>query len=148
MISGTEVKGLKDFRRELRKATQDLPSKAVGEANAEAAEVVMKPARSKALALGGVAAKAVQSNGMRASKAASAVKVIILGSEAVPYTLGAEYGSIIYKQFREWRGNQWAPDQGNVGYFLHPAIRETREEFIETYADILMRLTRKAFPDG
>lgn len=146
MISGAEVRGLKEFRRELRKSTDLLP-KEVGAANAEAAEVVLSAARKNASALGGVAAKVIRSNGLRPSKAAAAVKVI-LGSESVPYAIGAEYGSIRYKQFKEWRGNQWTPDQGSVGYFLHPAIRDTREEFIETYADIIMRLTRKAFPDG
>lgn len=37
--------------------------------------------------------------------------------------MGAEFGSIVYGQFREWRGNR-----EDAGYFFWPAIREFRDE--------------------
>ena len=39
------------------------------------------------------------------------------------WSFGAEFGSILYGQFPEWRGNK-----EDAGYFLWPAIREFRDE--------------------
>lgn len=41
----------------------------------------------------------------------------------VPGAMGAEFGSIVYGQFPEWRGNKQ-----DAGYFFWPAIREFRDE--------------------
>lgn len=41
----------------------------------------------------------------------------------VPGAMGAEFGSILYGQFPEWRGNKQ-----DAGYFFWPAIREFRDE--------------------
>lgn len=40
-----------------------------------------------------------------------------------PWAMGAEFGSIIYGQFPEWRGNK-----EDAGYFFWPAIRDFRDE--------------------
>lgn len=41
----------------------------------------------------------------------------------MPGAMGAEFGSILYGQFPEWRGNK-----DDAGYFFWPAIREFRDE--------------------
>lgn len=40
-----------------------------------------------------------------------------------PWAMGAEYGSILYGQFPEWRGNKQ-----DAGYFFWPAVRDFRDE--------------------
>jgi hypothetical protein len=40
-----------------------------------------------------------------------------------PGAMGAEFGSILYGQFPDWRGNK-----EDAGYFFWPAIREFRDE--------------------
>ena len=40
-----------------------------------------------------------------------------------PWAMGAEYGSILYGQFPEWRGNK-----EDAGYFFWPAVRDFRDE--------------------
>lgn len=39
-----------------------------------------------------------------------------------PWAMGAEFGSILYGQFPEWRGNK-----DDAGYFFWPAIRNFRD---------------------
>lgn len=41
----------------------------------------------------------------------------------VPGAMGAEFGSILYGQFPEWRGNK-----DDAGLFFWPAIREFRDD--------------------
>jgi hypothetical protein len=41
----------------------------------------------------------------------------------LPWSMGAEFGSILYGQFPDWRGNK-----DDAGYFFWPAIREFRDE--------------------
>ena len=46
-----------------------------------------------------------------------------------------------WNQFREWRGNQFEPDAENgVGYWLHPAVRESRTASVELVATELKSL--------
>lgn len=139
------VEGLRDFQRELRALDNKLPRQ-MRVANLEAAEVVAKEARAKAIAQGGVAEKTAPSIKAAAEQVRSKVNI---GGTRYPFALGAEFGAKVYPQFKRWRGNQHQPDVDNgVGYFLYPAIRETRSEFIDTYAKALDQLMRRAFPDG
>jgi len=51
-----------------------------------------------------------------------------LGAGIVQYggtewAMGAEFGSILYGQFPEWRGNK-----EHAGYFFWPAVRDFRDE--------------------
>jgi hypothetical protein len=51
-----------------------------------------------------------------------------VGNGAVAYggepgAMGAEFGSILYGQFPEWRGNR-----EDAGYFFWPAIRDFRDD--------------------
>lgn len=46
-----------------------------------------------------------------------------VGYGGVPGAMGAEFGSYLYGQFPEWRGNR-----EDAGYFFWPAIRNFRDE--------------------
>lgn len=138
-----QIDGLDDFRKHLR-ATDNRLGRAMGQANKKAAEVVASEARTRAQGSGGSAAKGAES--IKASAAQRAASVTIGGAKA-PWMPGAEFGARRYRQFPPWRGNQWQPDSGGVGYFLHPAIRETRDEFEETYLEALDELAHQAFPN-
>lgn len=138
---GTEtvrVEGLADFQRELRKLDSKLPRE-LRVANLKAAEVVASDARSRAASLGGVARKTAPSIKAAAEQRRSKVT---LGGPRFPYALGAEFGSIQHTQFKPWTGSD-----SSSGYFLYPAIRGTRDEFMDAYEDALDQLMRAAFPD-
>jgi hypothetical protein len=129
-----QVRGLAEFQRELRKL--DL-AKDLRLANKEAAEVVASAARARAR--GGVAAKTAPS--VKAAAEQRRAKVT-LGGAAYPFAMGAEFGG----QGRPTT-MQFEPHRGTQGYFLYPAVRDTREQFIDTYARVLDQLMRRAFPN-
>ncbi len=131
-----KVQGLDEFRRELRRLTG--MGKELGRANRRVAEMVASGARSKAESLGGVQAKSAPSIRALGAQARSQVA---LGGARYPFALGAEFGSIRYKQFPAWRGSA----QG-AGYFLFPTIRESRDAIVDAYGEELDRLARRAFP--
>lgn len=138
-----QIEGLDEFRASLRAAGKEY-GRAMGQANKRAAEFVAAEARTRAISRGGSAAKGAQS--IKASAAQKAAMVAI-GGPRYQWMLGAEFGAKKYKQFPPWRGNQWQPDANNgVGYFLHPAIRDTRERFEEMYLEELDTVAKSAFP--
>lgn len=131
-----EVRGLADFQRELKRI--DLASD-LKDANKDAAELVATAARARAQGLGGVAAKTAPSVKAAAEQRRAKIN---LGGAREPWALGAEFGG---------RGRpttqQFQPHLGRTGYFLYPAIRATREEFLDAYAKAIEQLMRRAFPD-
>lgn len=137
------VKGLREFQQELRSIDVNA-GRLLRKANLEAAKVVADEAKSKAEGLGSTAAHVANSIYEAAEQLYAKVVLDVAKS---PEILGAEFGAKQYHQFQPWRGNQWEPDASNgVGYFLHPAIRETREEFMDRYEHLLDALSRQAFP--
>lgn len=137
-IGKVEVVGLRDFQRELRRVDKDLP-KALRLVNLAAAEVVAADARSKASALGGVAAKAGASVKAQAQQRAGIVR---LGGNRYPFAMGAEFGAIRYRQFKAWRGSG-----ADAGYFLYPAKRAKTPLVVAMYGDMVEDLAKKAFPN-
>lgn len=140
MLAGAKVYGLRELRAELKKLDNaaDLQDE-LKDANFKAADFVVEHAKRKAGTVSRQAAAAAES--LRASRAAARAQVLI-GSAAVPFALGAEFGSHVYKQFPTWRGNSIG-----AGYFLWPTIRERMDEVVEYYGEELDKITRKAFPD-
>lgn len=136
------VEGLADFQKELKRLDQKLPRE-LQKANKRAAELVADAARTRATGLGSVAAKAAPSIKAAAEQRRSKVSI---GGARYPFALGAEFGGQgrpTTMQFAPWSGS----DTG-AGYFLYPAIRETRDEFMDAYDDAIEQLTREAFPTG
>lgn len=136
-----EVSGLAEFVRELRRV--DF-GKDLGRANQAVSEPIAADARSRAMSRGGSAAKTARS--IKATRKA-AKATIAVGGPRFPFAWGAEFGAKKYRQFPRWRGNQWNPDAGGVGYFLHPAIRDGKEAFERRYLDEIEKVAAKAFPD-
>lgn len=128
------VEGLK----ELNRALKDMPkaaSKEIRAVNKSVAEKVALGARSRAMMLGGVAARVAPTLKPSAGVMSASVS---LGSSAYPEAAGAEFGSYRYKQFEPWTGNG-----RDAGRFLYPEIRETSEERTEEYRDALDSALRK-----
>lgn len=144
MPSGPEpvrVEGLREFQAELRKLDQKLPRE-LRVAGNEAAAIVVRDAQGRAQGRGGVAAKTAPS--IKATSEQRGARVS-LGGTRFPFAMGAEFGGRgrpTTQQFAPWTGS----DSG-AGYFFYPAIRETRDQVTDAYADALDRLMRDAFPN-
>lgn len=143
------VEGLIPFQKELRAANAAFP-RLLRVANKEAAEMVAEEARRNASSQGGAARKTAPSIKALAQQRNASVKI---GGKAYPYALGAEFGAIVYKQFKPWRGNQHnmpsgiSFDEQTTGYFLYPAIRAKRGEVMDAYGELVNKAMDKAFPD-
>lgn len=138
-----EVQNLNRLRAALRRAGPGLVEQ-VKATNYAVANTVAQSARTMASSQGGAAAKTAPS--IRALKTSAASKVS-LGGSRYPYAYGAEFGSLRYKQFKSWRGNQWSAwGNSGVGYFLHPTIRAQREQIMKTYGDSIEQIMLAAFP--
>lgn len=129
-----KVRGL----TELNAALRAIGNEAQGElrdASRVVANIVADDARANAYALGGVAAKVAPS--IRASAGVRSAGVGF-GGAAFPFAGGAEFGSLRYKQFKPWRGNQ-----SDAGYFVYPSIRSNSERIAEEFADAVDDLLRR-----
>ena len=127
------IAGLGDLRRALKKLnlTDDLK-----DANSRVAQMVVDEAGKRARAIGAMQAKAAES--LTANRAQSKATVSIGGSRYA-FALGAEFGSVQFPQFEQWRGQE--------GYWLWPAIRGLHDQIVGAYGDELTKLTAEAFPD-
>ena len=150
------VKGLDQFRRELRKIQQDGGTDGIAllkEANVRVANYVIAKAQAKAAGVGRMQAKAAAT--MRAGRQ-QARATIIGGGAKMPYFFGAEFGAypnvrrtrnnrsfVGFNQFERWK----KPGNGNTGYFLFPTMREESRRIIDMYGDELDQIAKQAFPD-
>lgn len=132
------IEGLAALQKELRQMGAEF-AKQLSTANKDAAEVVASAARSKASGRGGVAAKTAPSIKAQGEQRRSKVTI---GGNAYPFAMGAEFGATAYRQFPAWRGSG-----SGAGYFLYPAIRSTRDEFVEVYERVIDHVARGAFPN-
>ena len=128
------VDGLRDLNRALKALGPEF-QKELKEANIDVATFVANDARSAAYAQGGVAAKAAPS--IKPTRTTGSAGVAI-GGGAYPFAGGAEFGSIKYKQFQPWRGN----DSG-AGYFLYPSIRANSDRIVTEYTKALDDIMRR-----
>lgn len=131
--SGIRATGLDNLARDLHYVSDNLDDE-IREADLTVAGTVERKAKSNALALGGVAGKSAPSVDVVEGPAAAAVA---LGGNAYPFALGAEFGALRYPQFDTWRGSEG-------GYFLYPAIRQTEEQNVDTYAQAVDDLLDRA----
>jgi hypothetical protein len=139
-----QVVHLSQLRAALKKAGPGLVEQ-VKQTNYDIAKDVVTSARAMAGGQGGVAPKAAAS--LRARKTSASAQVS-LGGASAPYAYGAEFGSFRHRQFKSWRGNQWtAWGSSGVGYFLHPTIRDQREDIIKKYGDATAKIMHDAFPN-
>jgi hypothetical protein len=144
-----EVRGLRELQSALRAADQQLP-RLLRVANRNVAETVARTARSRAEALGGVAAKTAPS--IRAAAEQRAAK-ISFGGARYPFAGGANFGAYHdlprntargvvrgWNQFPEWGGNQFTG--GANDRFIYWTIRREHDRIVAAYEDELARLAR------
>lgn len=122
-------------QRALRQVDRTLPRRVRVVGN-DAAELGIRTARLMATTVGRQQARAAETlrGGSEQRRA-----VIRMGSRRVPWTAGAEYGSIRYRQFPAWRGSG-----RDAGYFVWPAIRRELPAMVHTYNEGVRRLFEEA----
>lgn len=155
-MSEVRIRGLQEFRRELRKANGSL-SNEMRTIHRRVSDLVAR--RAQASMAGG---------GRQASAAAGAIKARATNRSATidtvakpPFALGVIWGqrrrSGWYaakryegssgRQFPKWVGNQWDPgDFGGKPYHVGDAINDSLDEIDEIYLEGIDELTRRAFP--
>jgi hypothetical protein len=145
--SGINVIGLKELQRELKNLDADWP-KELRKANKEAAEMVATRARRSFARGRGVAPKVVPSIRALAQARSAAVKI---GGQRFPFAMGAEFGGGKYRKGRPTSAGgyttQFLPHRGKRGYHLYPTLRDSTDEVVDIYGDLVDALTRRAFPD-
>lgn len=135
---GIYVQGIAELQRALKALGDDLPRE-LRTANLSVAELIAEYARFNALGAGGVA-RHVEPSIVAAAQQRSAS--LAWGGSGFEMAGGAEFGAIQYHQFKPWTGN--GP---NAGYFIYPTIRSKRQEIIDLYDALFVRLSKVAFPD-
>lgn len=128
------VEGLRELSRSLREMDKALPRE-LREAGKDVAKTVAGAAQSRAVGLGGVAAKSAPSIKPSAGITSAGVA---FGGPAYPFAGGAEFGSFKYPQFKPWRGAG-----SDAGYFVYPAIRDKSDEIQATYEDKVNALIKR-----
>jgi hypothetical protein len=147
VAAGVTVKGLKEFRREVKKLDNAKDINALlKDAHYRVAQSVIGPAQARAAGLGAMESRAAGT--LRAARTVGAAKVHYGG---VPWAFGAEFGANRNVPRGTKRGpmlgwNQFNPHRGRAGYFLYPTIKALGPRTVELYADELDRITRAAFP--
>ncbi len=146
------VKGLDEFRRELKKLDDAGLTDQLKDVNRKVADLVVDRAQGKASTR--QERKAAAS--LRASRQAARAQVVG-GNARVPWFTGAEFGAgqnaprigpsgrrfLGFNQFGSWTGNG-----RSAGNFLYPAIREATDEIVDMYGDAIEKIAARAFPDG
>lgn len=138
MVAEVRVEGLRELTKALRQVDKDLP-KEVQRANKAIAESVADKTRASFAGRGGVAPKVAASVKALASQRDAKVRI---GGNRWPYAMGAEYGSLAFKQFDPWRGSH-----EGAGYSLWPTIRSQRTEIEDEFLRSIDAIARRAFPD-
>lgn len=151
-VTKVEVRGLRDFTRELRRLEGGL-QKQMRQIHQKAADLVAPRARaaSPSRVAGAISGRATQK--------AARLQVV----DRPPYALGvfmgalrrfgwyraARYAQSTGRQFEPWVGNQWDPGAaGGAPYHIGPAINASIDDVIELMGDEIEQLAGRAFPDG
>jgi hypothetical protein len=155
MAKALEIKGLKEFRRELKAASADLP-KALRKAQKDMADDVATRAQGIASGMGGEAAKAAGSIKGYATQTQASVGFPSGGVAGAAFwgTLRHTgwYAAARYshstRQHPKWIGNSWEPGVAGQGpYAINDALAQYLPELDERYLDMIDDLARRAFPD-
>ena len=153
--SRVEIRGLREFQRELSKVDRSLLNE-LRTVHRKVSDLIGNRARAAMGASG--SAKAA-----RAIKSRATSKSAFLDTVAKPpYALGViwgqrkrsgwysnpRYASSTGRQFSDWVGNQWDPgEHGGEPYYIGPAIDASLDEVERIYLEGIDDLTRRAFPD-
>ncbi len=153
------IRGMKDFRRDLRKLSVQMPRDLARSIRDALEEVVVPQAKERARAIpgrhGGRSVQAKSADTIRAFGTQTRQGLAWGGRARAPWAAGAFMGSKRYRQFPAWIGNQyenpWQPGGGREGpgggpYAINPAVAETAEEVIDRVGDALVEAAASTFP--
>lgn len=145
------VKGLDDFRRDLRRVDKRLP-KALQQAHKKVAQRVAEKAKPAVKGLSSPGGSRAMS-GIRGNATQKAARITLLGSN--PTIRANVFGTLSHTVFgrsvggsgpwKPWIGSSWTPEQL---YGLGPVIKDTADGFaLDEYADSILDAFKVAFPD-
>ncbi|HEC09745.1 MAG TPA: hypothetical protein ENI86_09295 [Acidimicrobiales bacterium] len=141
------VSGLDELRKGLRSAPPAVKRR-LGQVNFEAGKAVIGWAEQEAQSAPAVTRHIFHAKALKASRAARSARLTLGGKKPkIAFAPGAEYGAKKYKRFPPWKGNQWSPDSGKVGYAMHPAFRKRKSEFLDIYMAMLDKVLSEPFPE-
>lgn len=139
------VRGLDEFRRELRKLDDQTFAAELKDTNYRVAHHVVVLASAKLSGYGRMEARAAQT--MRAARTLAAAK-LHFGSAAVPFAVGAEFGA--HHDVRRNTGrlgwNQF-PQVVRGGRSIYPTIAAETSWIVREYDASIGRIMADAFPD-
>lgn len=139
--NAVEIHGLRELNRALRSVGPEL-RKEFKTATKAIAGFVSQDARALAYSQGGVAARVAPTLRPVAGATGNAFGAgVSFGGANHPEAMGAEFGSVRYKQFEPWRGSD-----SSAGYFLYPAIRKDSTQIVEEFEKAADRLLNREFP--
>lgn len=125
------------------KAVDDRAPKAITKANRVTSRDIVKPA-----ALRNLGSQPVpKTRGVIGHRATQSYAGIALRYSRFPWAAGAEFGSLAFRQFKPWLGNQFTGNITNQGYIIGPAIGGNLREIDDRYAEILIDELRTLFND-
>jgi hypothetical protein len=144
------VRGLDDFRRELKKVDKAL-GKELRQVHLKVARLVADRAQRAAP---GRTAKAISA---AATQKVAAVRITPKRGDELGVFMGMKRRSGWYakgryrastgRQFRPWVGANWDPGDGGGPYYIAPAINRSIDDVIDLYGDEIEKLAAKAFPE-
>lgn len=127
---GVRVEGIRELRSALRRMQVDGSSKALRQAHKNVAKFVEQRSRGRGTAQQVRAARAILGKGETAE-----ASIAIRNLSAVPFGLGAFMGSLRYKQFPTWVGNNWNLEAGEGPYVIADAIQSGRTDIMREFVD-------------
>lgn len=150
-----EIRGLKDFRRDLKAVGTEFP-KALRVAHKKIADDVAEAARGKAAAMGGVRAKAASKIKGYATPVQASVGFPAGGIAGAAFW-GTKrhtgwYAARRYAgsppQHPPWVGNSWEPGVAGQGpYAINAAIADSLEKITGAFGEAITDISKQAFPD-
>jgi hypothetical protein len=156
LISVTEIRGLRDFRRELKAIGPEWPRE-LRKVNKEISTRAAGWARARATAHGGAQAKFADRIRGYANQRAARVGIATGNTGAGPTFWGAKRHTGWYDRARyndsppqhpPWVGNSWdAAVHGQGPYALNPALADHVDDIVDEYGDMLDELAHRAFPE-
>jgi hypothetical protein len=155
MAASVEIKGLRDFRRELKAVSTDLPRE-LRRLQKDIADDVANDAQGIAASMGGVQAKAAGDirGYARADQASVGFPSGGIAGAAFWGTLRHTgwYAAARYAnsppQHPEWVGNSWEPgERGQGPYAINDALADMLPDLDDRYLDMIEDLAHAAFPD-
>ena len=142
-VAEIETRGLKEFRRELRKAPKAVKD-SIKVANKALADQVIADA--ERMADTPIENKAFAGGAVKSTKRASGA-VILLDAKRFGGVLGAELGAIWYDQFEPWLGNQSSGFEWEQGYMVGTALSANLAVYEESYLDAILDALAPSYPD-